>query len=162
MTGLAWRVIGGCVLLAVATFADGGDKGQEHVRFSGRESADEGDTACCAVGSASEWRAEAHLISGSTGADVRCGGERDQGHVDFRIAIEPDGGVDVNGLEIATCDPAAGCRLSLAWSSGSGTLVVTVEQADGSLAAGQYYLAAAPAELSVQAAEILSLAVTPP
>lgn len=161
MTGLAWRVVGGCALLAVATFADGGYKGQDHVRFGGEEPAGEGDTACCAVGSASGWKAEAHLSAGSSGAAMQCGGDKSQDHVDFRIAIDPDGGIDVNGLKLATCDPAAGCRLSLEWSSGSGTLVVEVEQADGSLAAGLYHLAAAPAELSVEAAEILSLSVTP-
>ncbi len=163
----AFSAIGACVLVAVAALAHGEDSGENNECG--------GSVACCAVGSAQTWKAHALIMAGPSVAELQCGGDKgfdhvdfstdgtDRGndHVNFRITIQPEGRVDVNGQEFAACDPADGCRLSLAWSSGASTLVVQVEQADGSLAAGQFYLAEAPTEISVKAAEIRLLSITP-
>lgn len=146
----------------------GGERGENHVEFAIGESGDglvedrgnghinfsiAPDGGFSLVGEFLLADREAEIVAG-------IGAEGDNG-CDFRIAIQPDGRVDVNGQEFAACDPAEGCRLSLAWSSGTSTLVVQVERADGSLAAGQFYVAEAPTEITVQAAEIRALSITP-
>jgi len=123
----------------------GEDRGNGHINFS---LAPDGGFSLDAAFQLADQRID---LVGARGDEREC----------FRITIQPEGRVDVNGQEFAACDPADGCRLSLAWSSGASTLVVQVEQADGSLAAGQFYLAEAPTEISVEAAEIRLLSITP-
>jgi hypothetical protein len=175
-------MLAACLVMHHAGAMAAGGRDQNHVDLSG-----EGSGVEAVFFIARACAAEAHLMPGACGAELLgLGGDKgfdhvvfssgsdtsaagtgdlaeDRGnpHIDFRIAIRPDGLVHVNGEELALCDPAEGCRISLAWSAAAGALVVQVRAADGALVAAQYHLAAAPSELRVEAAEIRWLSVTP-
>lgn len=126
--------------------AGGGDRGQGHVNF------------CVDPGGA--YAIEAELLPGESGAEICCcSGERGNGHVDFSVVIHADGRVEVNGEQLALCDPAEGCRVSLGWCPGTGALVVQVADAGGVVLAAQYAMAAAPEEIHVAAADVRFLSV---
>jgi len=121
-----------------------GDKGDGHVDFS------IDPLAASAIGVA--------VLPGDSGAQIN-GKDRRGGDVSFRVFVRPDGGVEVNGEQLAACDPTRGCRLSIVWCPDSGTIVAQVADATGAVRAGQYALARPPDEIHVTAAEILSLVV---
>jgi hypothetical protein len=104
-------------------------------------------------------RGDGHVDFGVESATDEATGERGNGHVDFRIVVRPDGVVEVNGQVLAVSDPAAGCRISLAWSPGSGTIGVQATDATGGRRAGQYALATAPEVVQITAAEVRYLSV---
>lgn len=168
---LALRSVAVILVVAASLRGSAGaaEKGENHVDFRGAGASGE---ECHIAGLTTSFAADAHLLPGSRGAELRggdmgdghvdfSGGDRGNGHIDFRITIDPGGRVDVNGEEFARCDPAEGCHLALAWSASGGAMVVEVVAADGALVAAQYHLAEAPTELRIEAAEIRWLAVTP-
>ncbi|HEX5138695.1 MAG TPA: hypothetical protein VFY93_17115 [Planctomycetota bacterium] len=133
-----------------------GEKGGSHIAF--RESS--ADRQVLSLAASGNYVCHADLSAAEVGASV-CGVDKGNDHIDFRIGIDPDGVVCVNGEELTVCDPADGCRLALAWSGSGKTLVVQVTAADGALAAAQYYLEEAPTELRIAAADIRGLSITP-
>jgi len=152
-------------VVSVKEFApeSAGGKDQGHVAFG--------------VDPSAAYSVDVEIIPGADGAEI-CGtdrgeghvefsaddsaetaSERGNGHVDFRVAVRPDGGVAVNGEYLAASDPTRGCRISLTWFPGAGTIAVQVVDAAGAVRAGQYAMACPPDRVHVTAAEILSLAV---
>ncbi len=119
-----------------------GVKGQQHVSIDPQRA--------CAI--------EVVVLRSDNGAEIY-GDNKGDGHVSFRVFVRPDGGVEVNGEQLAACDPTRGCRLSIVWCPDSGTIVAQVADATGAVRAGQYALARPPDEIHVTAAEILSLVV---
>ena len=104
-------------------------------------------------------------MPGECGAELRglddgAAGEEGNCHVDFSIAIQPDGRVDVNGEVLTRCDPDEGCWISVAWSAESLALVVQIEDASGALCVAQYSIPEAPTEIAIVADEVVSLSVT--
>ena len=161
--------------------ASGDDKGDGHVDLSidGSDSTTGGDMCDGDVDSsvdtaggrenghvdlridpAAAYTVAADLVPGAQGAEI-CGfeGDRENGHVDFRIVIHPDGRIEVNGQGLAVCDPAEGCRISLAWWPGTGALAVQAEDASGGVCAAQYVMDGAPDGICISAAEVRSLSV---
>jgi hypothetical protein len=142
---------------------NGGIRGQGHVNFSIDPSTDgEGGDghADFLVDPWSPYALEVELLPGDGGAEI-CAydGGRENGHVDFRIVVGADGGVEVDGELLAVCDPAMGCRIVVGWSPEAGTVAVQVVDAGGTLCAAQYLMAGAPDEVLVAAAEIRALSV---
>jgi len=146
--------------LAPAAIAQG-DSDQGLVGFSADEDTSPTSTQTGGYLLPPKWEACVHALGGGETSLCGRGGGEEHGndHVDFRIDIDPDGSVCVNGEELAVCDPADGCHLALAWSGSANTLVVQVVAADGTLVAAQYYLEQAPDELHVEAAEIRYLSL---
>ncbi len=156
--------------------ATGGDQGYDHVDFSiGGGDKGQGHVDFC-IDPGAAYSVEVELLPGENGAEICCLGERGNGHVDlsiasyclgergnthvdWRIAIRADGVVEVNGEQTALCDPAEGCRVSLAWCPGTGALVVQVADVAGTALAAQYAIAEAPEEVCITAAEVRSLSV---
>ena len=146
------------------------DKGEDHVDFSAGEAdpATTGDSkgdghvdfSVDATDSAAGGDMGNGHIDFSAGAtDPASGDDRGQGHVVFRVAVHADGSIEVNGQQVGVCDPAEGCRITLSWVPGAGTVVVRVEDADGVACAGQYPMAEPPERIRIAAAEVRSLAV---
>jgi hypothetical protein len=171
-------VIGGEKGCDLVSAESSGDRSQDHVDFSsggkdqghvdlsidGAEDAAGGDKdenhVDLSVDPDGAHTVEADLMPGTGGAEIRgFDGSAESLHVDFRITISPDGRIEVNGQELAACDPAKGCRISLSWCPGTGALVVQAEDASGAVCAAQYAMEGAPEGVCISAAEVRALSV---
>jgi hypothetical protein len=104
----------------------------------------------------------ASLVPGEGGAEV-CGGDKEQGHVDFRIGFG-GGAISVNGVDAGSFDPSAAYSVTVsAWKCGpqwfATTQVLNLTTGQPVFEQMNYNMAGAAAEAWASASDVLDLSV---